>query len=358
MITRPVAKRLLGKFRRLWKRERDQATMVATKREPAASLVDPAFFAEMQEHIAYLTDRIGWFRQQLQQDRGALDWWTCLPPESYLDKDVLDLGCGTGAGCAAFLERGARFVWGIDPTLTPETLGCLSRLPRSRFDAAELSAELFGDQHFDLIFAQLVTEHLRYFPNVMDTIYDLLKPGGRFVAQHDNYYSPMGGHDHAFMGPDPADPARIRFKGSRCWKSPLKCAASEDFRRQINQRYDWMFKDWTTNPDDCTKCAYYHRAHLWGHLLFQDSYATDFPGDFFRASRSCGLNKITPFQLRQFLIEAGFTVTHWAQVKIENTPPPELAARFPIEDLQTSAILLAADKPSRARYSLSIDKAG
>src|ERR1700687_3235301 len=133
---------------------------------PAKPVVSPkpveaAFRAEMARHIDYLCDNVHLFRQPLERERGALEWWDCMPPECYQDKDVLDLGCGTGAGTATFLERGARFVWGVDPTLDAELLRHLSVLPRTKFTAAELTADLAGTQRFDLVYAQFVTEHLR-----------------------------------------------------------------------------------------------------------------------------------------------------------------------------------------------------
>jgi SAM-dependent methyltransferase len=324
----------------------DNTAAIAGPAKPvfAPKPVDAAFRAEMARHINYLCDNIHLFRQQLERDRAAMEWWDCMPPESYQDKDVLDLGCGTGAGSAVFLERGARLVWGVDPELNSEVMGHLSVLPRARFIAAELSSDLFGDQRFDLIYAQFVTEHIRHMPGVLDIVFSLLKPGGRFIALHDNYYSPMGGHDHAFLGPVPNDPHRIHVKSVPCWDSPLKCEASKDFREQSERTYGTLM-NLTLTPEDCAKCHYYQRSHIWAHLLFQDVYPDIYQNDFFISSRCGGVNKITPFQLRQFLIEAGFEVTTWRPNRIANEPPAALANRFAIEDLQTATILFAAEKP-------------
>jgi SAM-dependent methyltransferase len=345
-----VIKRLIDKLRRLRPttphptRQDDNPTPVPAKPVWAAKPVDPVFVAEMARHIDYLCDHVPLFRQQLERDRTALEWWPCLPPECYQDKDVLDLGCGTGAGVATFLERGARSVWGVDPALDADLLNHLRVLPRAKFTAAELTTDLAASQQFDLVYAQFVTEHLRHVPGDFDTVFTLLKPGGRFVAIHDNYYSPMGGHDHAFVGPIPGEPRRIHFKGVACWDSPLKCAASEEWRGTSERVYGTV-ANITLTPEDCSRCPYYQRSHVWAHLLFQDSFPVSYRNDFFISSRCGGVNKVTPFQLRQFLIEAGFRVTAWLPDKVANEPPARLTEQFHVNDLQTAVIVFAADKP-------------
>lgn len=296
--------------------------------------------------IVYLSAQLSHFAEQLQRDRAALATWSCLPESHYVDKDILDLGCGWGAGCAAFLERGARFAWGIDPVLTSEMLSHLSVLPQSRFTAGILAPEVFVPQRFDLVYAHFTTEHIYNLARVMGYVFELLKPGGHFVCLHDNYYAPMGGHDHAFIGPAPGKDRILQSKAPPCWKSPHKCAASATFRQEAEQQYDWTLKGWTLTPSDCSLCSYYHRAQLWGHLLFQEYYRKDFPGDFFQTRLECGLNKVTPFQLRQFLVEAGFDLVTWERSMINNVPPPELTRLFPIDDLQTGCILFAGAKPN------------
>jgi SAM-dependent methyltransferase len=356
-----VIKRLIDQLRRSrpatpHPTERDNhTTPVAAKPVWAPKPVDPVFVAEMARHIDYLCDHVPLFRQQLERDRTALEWWPCLPPECYQDKDVLDLGCGTGAGVATFLERGARFVWGVDPALDGDLLSHLRVLPRAKFTAAELTTDLAASQQFDLVYAQFVTEHLRHMPGDFDTVFALLKPGGRFVAIHDNYYSPMGGHDHAFVGPIPGEPRRMHFKGVACWDSPRKCAASEEWRRTSERVYGTV-ANITLTPEDCSRCPYYQRSHVWAHLLFQDSFPVSYRNDFFISSRCGGVNKVTPFQLRQFLIEAGFRVTAWLPDKVANEPPARLTEQFHVNDLQTAVIVFAADKPLQGYRRLPLPR--
>jgi SAM-dependent methyltransferase len=301
---------------------------------------------EIPELVRILSHRVPGFAYSLMWAKGTFAW-NSMPPETYAGKDVLDIGCGVGAASAHFLERGARSVWGIDPVLPEELIQQLSILPRTRFLSGALSRDLFGDQRFDLVYAHFVTEHIHDLPIDLALLHDLLRPGGRFVGIHDNYYGPMGGHDHAFMGPTAENDKLIECKAVRCWESAEKCETSAEFRAEAEKRHDWTATHWDLTPEDCSRCQYFHRARIWGHLLSQDSYALDYPGDFYRSNvAEGGLNKVTPFQLRQYLIEAGFQIKTWEPHKIQNQPPPELLERFSRSDLQTSVILFAADKPA------------
>ena len=127
-----------------------------------------------------------------------------------------------------------------------------------------------------------------------------------------------------------------------CWEKPEKCDASAEYRKKCEVRHDWTVKQWHLTPHDCTQCTYYHRAQVWGHLLYQDAYPRDYPGDFYTARM---LNKITMYQLRQYLVEAGFRVAYWRPNQVENVPPPELLAKFSEADLRTDEVLFAVEKP-------------
>jgi hypothetical protein len=59
-----------------------------------------------------------------------------------------------------------------------------------------------------------------------------------------------------------------------------------------------------------------------------------------------GLNKVTPFQLRQFLVEAGFVVNYWYATKVTNKLPCALRRILYEQDLRAVNILFAADKPT------------
>jgi len=221
----------------------------------------------------------------------------------------------------------------------------LGSLPRSRFTAGLLSQIDFGAQRFDLVYARLVTEHLIDLQGDLARIFELLKPGGRFVALHDNYYWPMGLHDHVFFEATDNTFTTYRSRAVACWQAPNLCEASAEFRAMIEQKHDWNIKDWVLAPDNCPACPYYRRSQLWGHLLYQQDFNTIYAGVFFKTNPTGGLNKVTPFQLRQLLIEAGFTLTTWSARRIANEPPADLLELFTKNDLQTASILFAGDKP-------------
>ncbi len=311
-----------------------------------AGTQDQEVKGDLTEARRVLSESLPGFAEALKNELQGLDSWDCLPRARYQGKDVLDLGCGLGASSTIFVERGANFVWAIDPVLTEEQIRLLSVLPRARFTSAWLSPELFDGYRFDLVYARFVTEHLMDLPAALATLFDLLKPGGSFVALHDNYYSPMGAHDQPFIGPAADASLTYQSKAVRCWDAAEKCTASTEFREEVGTKYDWTVKQFVLTPYDCTQCPYFHRAQLWGHIRYQDSFTQNYPGAFFKTNRAGSLNKVTPFQLRQFLVEAGFKITAWEPVMITNDPPVELKQVFNEHDLRTAMILFAADKPA------------
>jgi len=294
---------------------------------------------------SHLGDQIPGFAEAMRCELDCFNSWQCMPPESYFGREVLDLGCGLGAASALFVARGAAFVWGIDPMLSQEQIKALSSLPRSRFSAGLLSQIDFGAQRFDLVHARLVTEHLIDLQGDLARVFELLKPGGRFVALHDNYYWPMGLHDHPFFESADDTFTTYRTKATPCWQAPNLCEASAEFRATIEQKCDPNIKDYVLTPENCSTCPYYRRAQLWGHLLYQEDFNEIYAGAFFKTNSGGGLNKVTPFQLRQLVIEAGFTLTTWQASRITNEPPAALLEFFTASDLQTRPILFAADKP-------------
>jgi 2-polyprenyl-6-hydroxyphenyl methylase/3-demethylubiquinone-9 3-methyltransferase len=122
-------------------------------------------------------------------------------------------------------------------------------------------------------------------------------------------------------------------------------ASSEQFREEVRTKYDWTVGTWTLTPHDCQACPYYQRAQIWGHLLYQENFLRNYQGEFYKTNPAGGLNKVTPFQLKQLLIEAGFEVAYWEPTYVDNVPPRSLTAQFCEKDLQTDNILFAADKP-------------
>lgn len=96
---------------------------------------------------------------------------------------ALDLGCGTGYGCARLLQAGAEEVVGVD--LDPRNV----RYSRRRFARAGLrfqveDAEALPESlgRFDLIVASNVLEHLADVETALRGLARSLAPGGLLVA--------------------------------------------------------------------------------------------------------------------------------------------------------------------------------
>ena len=94
-------------------------------------------------------------------------------------EDVLEIGCGTGCDLLQFAKHGSR-AFGID--ITPEHL----RLARERVGSkaaigqAEATALPFADGSFDYVYSHGVLHHIDRPRLVVDEIFRVLRPGGRF----------------------------------------------------------------------------------------------------------------------------------------------------------------------------------
>src|SRR5436190_7965343 len=99
--------------------------------------------------------------------------------EHHNGERVLEIGCGTGCDLLQFAKHGARAV-GID--ITPEHL----RLARERVGSraavtrAEATSLPFADHSFDYVYSHGVLHHIDRPRLVVDEIFRVLRPGGRF----------------------------------------------------------------------------------------------------------------------------------------------------------------------------------
>lgn len=275
-------------------------------------------------------------------------------------KRILDWECGRGAFSAVFLERGASAVTAIDSWLdvaqTASTLGAHPDAKYARISVEKFSADAAHQGQYDFIFANTVTEHLPQLAQAFIQVYRLLAPNGVLVINHDNYYQPCGSHDHGFLFYD--DKFGISFQGTKCWEAEAKCAASAEHRAGLKQRLPWTWDaevEARLSPNDCTQCPYFKRAQPWAHLLHQAEFRSVFPQSGFTTGYSnSSLNKITLFQLRQFLTEAGFDLERWCPHPIANEPPAQLLAPpfgFHVDDLKTATVAVRCRKAPQPRYT-------
>jgi SAM-dependent methyltransferase len=129
--------------------------------------------------------------------------------------DVLDVGCGQNLQAIGFRAAGVRSYTGLDPTLdldstllkdsrprwgrrtetgiSPRQL--MDSSPKLRFAVATIAE--FAANHpgqFDVIVMHNVTEHLMAIEKEFPRFAALLRPEGRLVFRHPNYYCWHGHH--------------------------------------------------------------------------------------------------------------------------------------------------------------------
>jgi len=252
-----------------------------------------------------------------------------LKDADLVGKRVLDWECGAGVFSLLFLERGAASCEAIDSWLMPEecdkAMGHIPNLKFAKVSIEDYAADPARHASFDFIFANTVTEHMLNLPRQLPLIGRLLKPGGPCTT--------------------------ILRQGPACWESPDKCAASAEHRAKTQKNLWWTWDDAMERkltPSDCTQCPYYKRSQPWAHLTCHNESREVFPQvGFTTGYAKSSLNKVTPFQLRQFVIEAGFDIAGWVTNKIKNEPPEALLQppfNFAKEDLQTCTITVVARK--------------
>ena len=132
------------------------------------------------EHLAEIEERFlreAWFAQ----DAGAAPFSGLIPFDSLRDKDVLEIGCGTGVHARLLAADGARLT-AVD--LTPTAV----ELTRRRLALADLQADVrvadaeslpFADASFDYVWSWGVIHHSESTERVLAEIARVLRPGGR-----------------------------------------------------------------------------------------------------------------------------------------------------------------------------------
>lgn len=113
--------------------------------------------------------------------------------EEVRGKDILDFGCGTGVE-AVELAQVARSVWGLDIN---ERLLEQARIRAASSGVADRCA--FGTtppaDRVDVIVSLDSFEHFADPAAVLETMYEILRPGGRVVTSFGpTWYHPYGGH--------------------------------------------------------------------------------------------------------------------------------------------------------------------
>ncbi len=141
---------------------------------------------------------------------GYLRWPKALA-QWFSGRDVVDVGCGMGLHGIGFLLEGAKSYVGIDPLIKLKS-GVLKSLHSGKrldcgwsperlmehMDRFELirgiSSGLEGNRQFDVATLHNATEHLTDLAGVFASVARLLRPGGRIIFSHHNWFSWNGHH--------------------------------------------------------------------------------------------------------------------------------------------------------------------
>jgi SAM-dependent methyltransferase len=127
------------------------------------------------------------------------------------NRDVLDIGCGTGVHGIGFVVCGARSYIGVDPRIDPlrdhakdmrtgtwQPFGwtgaeIMERLPRIRLFQGGVG-ELPPDERFDVAILHNVTEHLLELETVLADTCAHIRDDGELVFNHHNFFCWNGHH--------------------------------------------------------------------------------------------------------------------------------------------------------------------
>jgi malonyl-CoA O-methyltransferase len=103
-------------------------------------------------------------------------------------KTVLDAGCGTGKFCMTAIERGARFVKGID--LSPNMIEQAKKnCPQAEFECCDLAKIVL--EKYDVVICGLVLGHIDVLEQTLKKLVTALQPGGHIIVTDFHPYQTM-----------------------------------------------------------------------------------------------------------------------------------------------------------------------
>jgi SAM-dependent methyltransferase len=185
-------------------------------------------------------------------DFGYMDWPNKIR-EHCIGKDILDIGCGPGLHGLGYIAVGAKSYLGLDPILKPDqdrsknlekasrkeafgwTPNQISRLIAPWHASPEAVGDTSDERRFDLCTMHNVTEHLIFLDEIFADIAARLRPGGKLLYNHHNFYAWNGHHQQPknISKIDPDDPAQAEFID---WNHlSIDPAPDHYFRRGLNR---------------------------------------------------------------------------------------------------------------------------
>ena len=156
--------------------------------------------------------------------------WPFTIRELIKGRDVLDVGCGSGVHALSFIMAGARSYTGLDPLIDLSSSEVKHKSLRHWTDfgytagqivdlvpGVELIPGVFEDvapdRLFDVAAMHNATEHFHNLEQIFAGVAARLRPGGRMVFQHHNYFAWNGHHMQPKLVSDiqPGDPKQERY---------------------------------------------------------------------------------------------------------------------------------------------------
>ena len=275
-------------------------------------------------------------------DRGMLSL------DSIVDKNVVDLECGLGAGAQVFSHLGAAKATGIDYYLDQHTSLAYDAKSNIEYLKMDFVSQYKQLAEIDFIYLNNASEHVKSVSDHMRACFESLRPGGILFIAHDNYYQPVGHHDHNFLFLNKAGD-RVESIAPRCWDKRDKCKSSERYRRDMLTVMPPVWSEElndSLDPRDCESCVYFKRSQPWAHLKYQAQFNKLYPFTMFRTLDAGYLNKVTIPQIRQFAIEAGFCLDYEERYWLANEPDAAISFEYSRADLTTFQYFLRLRRPS------------
>ena len=266
------------------------------------------------------------------------------------DKKVVDLECGLGAGPQVFAHLGAARAFGVDYYLNPLTPSLYPQSSSIEYLKLDFTTDSPFREEIDFIYLNNASEHIKSVSEYMRVCFEALLPSGTLFIAHDNYYQPVGHHDHKFLFLNDEGNA-VATVAPKCWEMEEKCERSSDYRLDLKQVTPPIWSndiEAYLSPENCGLCPYYKRSQPWAHLFYQNEFNTLFPFSTFRTVDQGYLNKVTIPQIRQFAIEAGFLIDYEERYWLANEPEPPLSHIYSRQDLTTFQYFLRLRKPQRS----------
>ncbi len=119
--------------------------------------------------------------------------------EMFLEKEILDIGCGAGGKSLYYASCGAKKVTGVDivPKYEQESADLAAKLnlqDKFQFFLADASHLPFDDESFDTIIMNDAMEHVAEPEKVLMEVMRVLRKGGNVFINFPPYNHPFGAH--------------------------------------------------------------------------------------------------------------------------------------------------------------------